>query len=78
MLTSPAPLIATIGSTFLVFNLLTVAPCFSWYDKGHRIVGLIAEANLTEAGFTVDLQVMDWATLLTRRNDASIWEAFVT
>jgi nuclease S1 len=44
---SPAPLIATFVSTFLVFNLLTVATCFSWYDKGHRIVGLIAEANLT-------------------------------
>jgi peptide/nickel transport system substrate-binding protein len=41
-------------------------------------IAQVAEANLTEAGFKVDLQVMDWATLLQRRNDASIWEAFVT
>ena len=47
------------------------------YDYMFKIAQ-VAEVNLTEAGFTVDLQVMDWATLLTRRNDASIWEAFVT
>ena len=38
---------AIFVSTFLVFNLLTVATCSSWYDKGHRIVGLIAQENLT-------------------------------
>jgi peptide/nickel transport system substrate-binding protein len=47
------------------------------YDYMYKIAQVF-EANLTEAGFKVDLQVMDWATLLTRRNDASIWEAFVT
>jgi nuclease S1 len=47
MPTSPVPLIATFGSTFLLFNLLTFTPSFAWLDKGHRIVGLIAQANLT-------------------------------
>jgi peptide/nickel transport system substrate-binding protein len=47
------------------------------YDYMFKIAQ-VAEANLTEAGFKVDLQVMDWATLLQRRNDAGIWEAFVT
>jgi peptide/nickel transport system substrate-binding protein len=55
------------------FRIFTTAQ----YDYMFKIAQ-VAEANLTEAGFKVDLQVMDWATLLQRRNDASIWEAFVT
>ena len=47
MLTSLAPLTSTFVSTFLAFNLLTLTPSFSWFDKGHRIVALIAQANLT-------------------------------
>jgi hypothetical protein len=70
MPTSPAPLIATFVSTFLVFNLLTVATCFSWYDKGHRIVGLIAEANLTaEARKTIEEILAKNMTLA----DAAVW-----
>jgi len=42
-----APLTATFLSAFLAINLLTVTPTFSWFDKGHRIVGLIAQAHLT-------------------------------
>jgi hypothetical protein len=30
-----------------VFNVLTPTSAVCWYDKGHRIVGLIAHANLT-------------------------------
>jgi S1/P1 Nuclease len=41
-----APMVTFLWS-FFVFNLLTLAPAFSWFDKGHRIVGLIAQANLT-------------------------------
>jgi hypothetical protein len=67
---SPAPWIATFVSTFLVFNLLTVATCFSWYDKGHRIVGLIAEANLTaEARKTIE-EILPRNTTLA---DAAVW-----
>jgi nuclease S1 len=47
MPTSLVSLTATFFSTFFVFHLLTLTPAFSWFDKGHRIVGLIAQANLT-------------------------------
>ena len=47
MPTSLAPSIATFLSTFFVINLLTLTSALSWFDKGHRIVGLIAQANLT-------------------------------
>ncbi len=42
-----APLTATFLPAFLALNLLTVTPALSWFDKGHRIVGLIAQAHLT-------------------------------
>jgi hypothetical protein len=70
MPTSPASLIATIGSTFLVFNLLTVATCFSWYDKGHRIVGLIAEANLTAEARKKIEEILPGNMTLA---DAAVW-----
>lgn len=44
---SLALLTPTFLSTFLVLNLLAVTPAISWFDKGHRIVGLIAQAHLT-------------------------------
>ena len=47
MLTSRAPLTGTFVPTFLAVNLPTLAPSFAWLHKGHRIVALIAEANLT-------------------------------
>ncbi len=34
--------------------------------------------NLQDAGFTVDLQLMDWASVMSRRFDPAIWEGFVT
>ncbi len=46
------------------------------YDYMFKI-GQVAQANLEDAGFKVDLQVMDWATLLQKRQDPSLWEAFV-
>ena len=70
MLTSPAPLIATFVSTFLLFNLLNVAPSFAWLDKGHRIVALIADANLTaEARKTIGEILPEKMTLA----DAAVW-----
>ena len=47
MPTPPLFLTATFASLFLLFNLLTFTPSFAWFDKGHRIVALIAQANLT-------------------------------
>jgi nuclease S1 len=70
MLNSRAPLTATFVSTFLAFNLLTLAPSFSWFDKGHRIVGLIAQANLTaEARKKIEEILPGYMTLA----DAAVW-----
>jgi hypothetical protein len=63
-------LAATFVSTFLAFNLLTVTPSFSWFDKGYRIVGLIARANLTvEARKTIEEILPGNMTLA----DAAVW-----
>ena len=69
MLPSFASLTATFLSTFFVF-LLTASSAFSWFDKGHRIVGLIAQANLTaEARKEVEKILPGYMTLA----EAAIW-----
>ena len=47
------------------------------YDFHFKMAQVAAE-YMRAAGFTVDLQVLDWATLLERRNDANVWEIFFT
>jgi peptide/nickel transport system substrate-binding protein len=47
------------------------------YDYQYKTAQVI-EANLTEAGFKVDLVVTDWATILQRRQKPDEWDAFVT
>jgi peptide/nickel transport system substrate-binding protein len=47
------------------------------YDFHFKMAQVAAE-YMRAAGFEVDLQVLDWATLLERRNDASLWEIFFT
>ena len=47
------------------------------YDYQFKTAQVI-EANLTEAGFKIDLVVTDWATILQRRQKQDQWEAFVT
>jgi peptide/nickel transport system substrate-binding protein len=47
------------------------------YDYQYKTAQVI-EANLTEAGFKIDLVVTDWATILQRRQNPDQWEAFVT
>jgi peptide/nickel transport system substrate-binding protein len=47
------------------------------YDYQFKTAQVI-EANLTEAGFKIDLVVTDWATILQRRQKPDQWEAFVT
>ncbi len=70
MPTSLTPLTATFLSTLFVFNLLTVTPVFSWFDKGHRIVGLIAQANLSaEARKEIEKILPGYMTLA----EAAIW-----
>ena len=57
-------------STFLLFDGLTPARAFSWYDKGHRIVGLIAQANLTaEARKEIEKMLPGSMSLA----DAAVW-----
>jgi peptide/nickel transport system substrate-binding protein len=47
------------------------------YDFQYRIALVLAE-NLKQAGFKVDMQVVDWSTLLQRRNDPALWDVYVT
>lgn len=44
----------------------------------HFKMAQVAAEYMRAAGFTVDLQVLDWATLLQRRNDAALWDVFFT
>jgi peptide/nickel transport system substrate-binding protein len=46
------------------------------YDYMYKI-GQVAQAQLEEVGFKVEVQVMDWATLLQKRTDPTLWEAFI-
>ncbi len=39
---------------------------------------VVAAAQLQQAGFKVDMQVVEWATLLDRRAKAAEWDMFVT
>jgi peptide/nickel transport system substrate-binding protein len=47
------------------------------YDYQYKIAQ-VTQADLTDAGFTIDLQVTDWATILQRRQNPDEWDAFVT
>jgi len=47
------------------------------YDFLYKM-SLVAQQNLEEAGFKVDLQVLDWATLLSKRGDPAAWDGFFT
>ena len=63
-------LTATFVATFLTFNLLMPAPSFAWLDKGHRIVALIAEANLTAEARKKIAEMLPENTTLA---DAAVW-----
>lgn len=39
---------------------------------------LVARQQLEDAGFVVDLQVYDWATLIERRGDEELWDVVTT
>jgi len=70
MPTALAPLAATFLATILLFDLVTAKPTFSWFDKGHRVVGLIAQAHLTAAARTEIEKILPANTTLA---DASVW-----
>jgi hypothetical protein len=70
MPTSLARLIVIFLSTFFVFNLLTLASAFSWFDKGHRVVGLIAQANLIAVARKEIEKILFGSMTLA---DAAVW-----
>jgi len=47
---------------------------YQWMFKN----ALVARQQLEAAGFKIDLQVVDWATLVQRRNKPEVWDVFST
>jgi peptide/nickel transport system substrate-binding protein len=47
------------------------------YDYMYK-TALVARQQLEAAGLAVDLQVVDWATLVQRRNKPELWDVFST
>jgi peptide/nickel transport system substrate-binding protein len=47
------------------------------YDFHYNMALLLTE-QLKRAGFKVELNVVDWATLVQRRNDPKLWDIYVT
>ena len=47
------------------------------YDFHYKLAEVAAN-QMQSAGMNADLVVVDWATLLTRRNDGSLWDIYVT
>ena len=57
-------------AALLFFYLTDVSPAFSWYDKGHRVVALIADANLTPEARKGIQELLPAGTTL---DDAAVW-----
>jgi peptide/nickel transport system substrate-binding protein len=47
---------------------------YEWMYKN----ALVAKQQLEDTGFKIDLQVVDWATLVQRRNKPELWDVFST
>jgi peptide/nickel transport system substrate-binding protein len=47
------------------------------FEFHHTMMQVMAD-QLRKAGFTVDLQVVDWASLVQRRGDSKLWDVFMT
>lgn len=44
----------------------------------HYNMGLLMAEQLKRAGFKVEMNVVDWATLIQRRNDPKLWDIYIT
>lgn len=44
----------------------------------HFKMAEVAKINLEQGGFTVQLDVVDWATLTQRRNNPELWDIYIT
>jgi peptide/nickel transport system substrate-binding protein len=51
--------------------------CTQFYEWMYKSA-LAAKQQLEEAGFKIDLQVMDWASVVSRRTDPKMYEIFTT
>lgn len=51
--------------------------CTQFYEWMYKSA-LAAKQELEEVGFKIDLQVMDWASVVSRRNDPKMYEIFTT
>lgn len=47
------------------------------YEFHHRMALVMAE-NMKAAGFNVELDVVDWATLVQRRAEKGLWDIYIT
>ncbi|WP_309680107.1 ABC transporter substrate-binding protein [Polaromonas sp.] len=47
------------------------------YDFHYNMALIMAE-QLKRAGFKAELNVVDWATLVQRRNDSKLWDIYIT
>ncbi len=66
-------LLAAAGYSGQPFRIITSQQ----YDFIYK-AALIAADNLRAVGMTVEIVLMDWASVLERRNNPAIWEAFLT
>ncbi|HTK03136.1 MAG TPA: ABC transporter substrate-binding protein [Bordetella sp.] len=66
-------LIAEAGIPDRTIRILT-----SQQYEFHYKMALVAAEYLKQAGFKVDMQVVDWATLTQRRQDPALWDIFIT
>lgn len=44
----------------------------------HYLIAMVMVEQFKRAGLATDLQVVDWATLVQRRNDAALWDIYIT
>ncbi|HEV8673342.1 MAG TPA: ABC transporter substrate-binding protein [Methylomirabilota bacterium] len=51
--------------------------CTQFYDWMYKSA-LAAKQQLEDVGFTIDLQVLEWATVVQRRSDAKLYDVFTT
>lgn len=66
-------LLAESGYKGETFRILTSQQ----YDFVYKSA-LVAAENLRQIGIKVEIVTMDWASVLEKRNDPSIWEGFIT
>lgn len=70
MQSRPLILLKIVVAALAVFHLFIVAPARAWFDKGHRIVGLIAQANLTDTARAATERILPAGMTLA---DAAVW-----